>query len=969
MSESSGQQGLQRLRWQALLVPGLLLILIGLTLLLRTWSLNSVPPWLWWDEATQGLDARSLLHGNFQVFFPRALGKEPLFIYLSTPFVAAWDGQPVAVRLAGALLGTLMVPVLYVTGRALWRSQGAAAIWGGLAAAGFWATNFWPQSINRIGFQVNALPVVLTLAVAAWLNWTHRPTRQRALTFGLLAGLTLATYLAARVTPLLWLLLFAALPRHSRQSLMPTLPWALAAMALAFAPLAVHFLLNPQDAVQRVSMFANLYQAPTPTDQLKLLADSLRQVVGGFLGLTGDPIPRHNIPNRAPFSPVLGALFALGILIALARLRRQSQAAWTLLLWWAVLCLPSVLGANSNPHFPRLLGALPAALLLAASPVVWLAGRSWFRCRELKAIAGGLLALFLLVEGVQTSQAYFVTWAKSTDLYTWFQGDVWSLGRRLAAHPGTMALVPMDPDSADGLEYAFGNLPIQHVQVDEATIPGWLGAHLPHAGEQRVAVPVWHEEPYVYADPQELLPFYLNREGRSAGSAEGRGYDLLTFTLGPDPQFTAAGRRAEVNRSFGPDLTLVEARWGAAYPNPDRNASSAAAGTPLWVVLTWDLRRQASPNLRVALDLVDPAGHRLQTAEQPLMSANLAKAGWQPGQPLRSYLQVNVPPTQPPGPLSLEARVYDSETLVPMAAAPGTARLSAPIDTAMVLRAATGEEFPALNLGRPMQVDLAPDVKLLGLDPWPATVAPGQTLSLRLFWKLDAPFSSTRAFTVGVGSSAVSATVMLPADLPAGSVIHTYADLHFPPDAPQGDQAIVLASAGGETPGTPRALGQVNVAGRARQFEPPKLSHPAAVLFGRIVALLGADAPSATLEVLPGQAITLTLAWQALSTPQEELVRFVHVLGPDGLPVAQRDSAPCEGACPAPSWLPGEVLVEQVRFTIPEDIAAGSYPLAVGWYSAATLKRLTALDEAGQKIASDLATLPVRLVVGTKPSG
>jgi hypothetical protein len=133
--------------------------------------------------------------------------------------------------------------------------------------------------------------------------------------------------------------------------------------------------------------------------------------------------------------------------------------------------------------------------------------------------------------------------------------------------------------------------------------------------------------------------------------------------------------------------------------------------------------------------------------------------------------------------------------------------------------------------------------------------------------------------------------------------------------------------------------------------------------------LLGVDAPGGSLEAVPGQAITLTLAWQALETPQVDLVRFVHLLGPDGRPVAQSDSAPCEGACPAPSWLPGEVLVEQVRLAIPENLAAGSYPLAVGWYGAATLQRLTASDGAGKWTDGDLVTLPVRLVVGTKPSG
>ena len=183
---------------RSILILLLLVGLVGATLLVRTWSLNSLPPGLWWDEASQGLDARDLLHGQFRVFFTRAEGKEPLYIYLTAPFVAVWNGQPFAVRLAGAVLGALMVLALYLAGRALWRKQPSVGLWAGLIAAGLWAVNYWPQSINRVGFQVNAFPIVITLAVVTWLNWVYRPTRSRALAFGLLAGLALATYLAAR---------------------------------------------------------------------------------------------------------------------------------------------------------------------------------------------------------------------------------------------------------------------------------------------------------------------------------------------------------------------------------------------------------------------------------------------------------------------------------------------------------------------------------------------------------------------------------------------------------------------------------------------------------------------------------------------------------------------------------------------------------------------------------------------------
>ena len=127
--------------------------------------------------------------------------------------------------------------------------------------------------------------------------------------------------------------------------------------------------------------------------------------------------------------------------------------------------------------------------------------------------------------------------------------------------------------------------------------------------------------------------------------------------------------------------------------------------------------------------------------------------------------------------------------------------------------------------------------------------------------------------------------------------------------------------------------------------------------------LLGSEAPAGDVRVAPGQTLALPLVWQALTTPQVELVRFLHVLGPDGKPLLQQDAAPCAGACPAPSWLPNEILMDDIRLEVPDDFPPGSYPLAVGWYDAATVQRLPAYDTDGQRLADDLLRLPFRVVI------
>ncbi len=165
-------------------------------------------------------------------------------------------------------------------------------------------------------------------------------------------------------------------------------------------------------------------------------------------------------------------------------------------------------------------------------------------------------------------------------------------------------------------------------------------------------------------------------------------------------------------------------------------------------------------------------------------------------------------------------------------------------------------------------------------------------------------------------------------------------------------------------------LGPVQVGGRPHIFQAPASIKPLRATFGGAVELQGIDAPS-SVAVRPGQVVTVTLAWTVLQSPAEDLARFVHVLGSDDRPVTQRAGTPCAGqevpqpdaACPAASWIPGEVLIDRVEVVLPADLSTGRYPLATGWYDAATLKRIPARDAHGEPVPDDLLRLPVELVV------
>lgn len=960
------------------LVPISVLILVIITMGLRLWQLNTVPSGLWWDEATQGLDAAELLHGKFRIFYPSALGKEPLYIYLTAPFVAAWGGQPFAVRIAGALFSVLTVPALYGCGRALFPDTPAAGAWAGLAAALLWATNFWVQSISRIGFQVNAFPLIVTVAVLMWLNYVRRPGRGRAIAFGAVAGLTLYTYLAARFTPALWLVLFVLLPRARQRAMRATLAHAVITFVAAALPLGVYFALHPADFVSRISTFG-IAQGSAAVVKPETLEWATRLTFEAFLGMVGDPIARHNLPNEPSFTVVTSILFGLGLVIGLlAIILRRHQGALTVIVWWVLLCIPAILSRSSTPHYPRLFGALPAAMLIAALPIGFSA-QALYRVRPRAAgpVLGVLLAALLVFETANTAQAYFVRWARETDLYTFFQQDLWTVGEKVKNTPGALGVVALNEGYGKQLDYVFADTPIYQLPATETDVAGWLAAHLGDAGGRDVISVSWGQGANQDADPGQLLQYYLAREGELVGDETHRGFDLKSFRLGEHPQFDAPGQAAAVHASFESGVTLEGARWGAAYPNPDRNADTAVAGTPLWAVLEWRLD-SAQPYLQVAVDLLDAAGHRLASTEAPLMDLRAAAGPWTAGDSVQTYHQLTIPGTYTPGQLMLAARVYNTKTGAPILLQEPQSTLHDAVGPSRLRvsfaqpQAAQPNQPPSPAMAKKYDQELGAGVTLLGADEWAATVRPGDKFTVRLYWQVNEPSEQSRPVQLNVegpqpdNNSAANALVEIPGGLTVPAIIHTEVDLVLHADATPGRYVIALQDGARER----FELGSVEVVGRSRTWEAPLVAQELAVNFGTAVVLAGVDAPS-VLPVASGQAVTVMMVWRVLQSPGGALARFLHVLGPDGRPIAQRAGLPCAGwdaagpeaACPSTSWLTGETLIDPVVVVLPADLPQGRYPLATGWYDPVTLERLPAYDAVGARVPDDIFRLPVELVV------
>jgi hypothetical protein len=91
--------------------------------------------------------------------------------------------------------------------------------------------------------------------------------------------------------------------------------------------------------------------------------------------------------------------------------------------------------------------------------------------------------------------------------------------------------------------------------------------------------------------------------------------------------------------------------------------------------------------------------------------------------------------------------------------------------------------------------------------------------------------------------------------------------------------------------------------------------------------------------------LQLTLFWQPLVPLSTDYTGFVHLRDETGATVAQRDGQPLDGAYPTSHWQPGEIVIDPITLTLPEELPSGQYSLFTGLYQLDTLARLPVIDD------------------------
>jgi 4-amino-4-deoxy-L-arabinose transferase-like glycosyltransferase len=445
----------RRQEWAAIT----LILLLGAAL--RLWGLGAVPPGLAHDEVANWLIAQDILAGHHAIYFTAAYGHEPLYQYVQAASVALFGDHWLGLRWPSVAFGLLGIAVTYTLTRRLFDVPVA------LLTIAWLATSFWPLFYARVALRAITLPFTAALAAYILLRATNSPTSQSTapgvinlhspfsiwLLAGLFLGLSLYTYMAARILPfiiaafLIYLFLI-----HSSTPI----PWShllvfFLVAAVVSAPLVIWLTTHPgaEYRIAEVRKPLDRLLAGDPSLVWQNLSANLE-----FLTFAGDPWPRQNLPGRPVFAdPISAALFYAGLAIALWRWRDPRYGF--LLIWLAGALVPSIVTSDAPSSIRDILGLVvvfvfPALALVEAGH--WLKRRMQdARCRMQDARYSTQVRRFLLPASCflllascflllapclfLTVRDYFSAWPRHDVVRFDYQADLTAVAHRLDELP------------------------------------------------------------------------------------------------------------------------------------------------------------------------------------------------------------------------------------------------------------------------------------------------------------------------------------------------------------------------------------------------------------------------------------------------------------------------------------------------------------------------------------------------------
>lgn len=353
------------------------LILI-IAIFFRFWNITGTPPGLYPDEAINGNNAiEANATGQYKVYYPENNGREGLFMNIQALSIDIFGNYPWAIRIVSALFGVFTVLGVYFLTKTIFQKKTVLA----LSATAMLAFSFWHINFSRIGFRAIMVPFCLVWSfyfiIIAWEKKKIWP----AIMAGIFFGIGFHTYIAFRFAPFLALvpIIYYFYKNKKSNELKKYFQILFAWLGIAFLvalPIGLYFLNNPGDFFGRSGQ-VSIFNSDNP---LLDLVESVGKTAVMF-NFYGDCNWRHNYACRPQLDIFTGTFFLLGLILAFKKIfsRRKIETPTSnigthnpgrfpyvlILIWMAIMAIPSILTKEGLPHALRSIGMIPPTFILA----------------------------------------------------------------------------------------------------------------------------------------------------------------------------------------------------------------------------------------------------------------------------------------------------------------------------------------------------------------------------------------------------------------------------------------------------------------------------------------------------------------------------------------------------------------------------------------------------------------------------
>jgi len=421
-------------------------LILAIAAFFRLWQIHSLPGGLFPDEAANGLDVNSILHGDRSPFFERGNGREGLFFYLLAVSVEFFGRGPWQHHIVSALIGIAEVLAAFFLTRRVFGFKIA------VLAAFFMATSAWHIVLSRTAFRAIMIPLFTTLTFYYIVKFIQDKSGRKKICSAILAGAFFAlgfyTYIAYRIMPFILLGLLAALvyvrfAKHGqgiREIFSPYKKYfSIAAVAfLIFAyPLAHYFYTHPGSFVGRAGQVSVFSPDLNHGDLIGTVLTVAQKTALSFF-TTGDLNWRQNVSGEPFLPPGVSVLFLAGFIYSLWRSLKyilkgtdfRDGKYLIVVIWFLGMMLPEMTTAEGIPHGLRLMGVVPAVFIfpaIALGKILEWIQEKFSQSAEWSALNGlitAFLGAFLAIILLHSYNLYFKVYANSPEAYYAYRSDL-----------------------------------------------------------------------------------------------------------------------------------------------------------------------------------------------------------------------------------------------------------------------------------------------------------------------------------------------------------------------------------------------------------------------------------------------------------------------------------------------------------------------------------------------------------------